>query len=138
MVRGQLSTPKSRRLSPARAAGALIILDSNSKFTLGLTHARGGIVPLPAGLKESGWLRYVLVNDVAATVEKVMAAEGEVLVKPDARLQDGNVALIADPLGGVLAGRRAPPGASDRPTAAFDTGCRTPARAGASEASQQR
>jgi predicted enzyme related to lactoylglutathione lyase len=65
-------------------------------------YARGGIVPRPADLKQSGWLPYVLVNDVVATLEKVTAAQGRILVKPDARLLDGNVAVIADPLGGVL------------------------------------
>jgi len=65
-------------------------------------YARAGIVPLPAALKEAGWLPYVLVNDVAATLEKVTAAQGRVLLKPDARVLDGNLAVIADPLGGVV------------------------------------
>jgi predicted enzyme related to lactoylglutathione lyase len=65
-------------------------------------YARGGIVPLPGELKQSGWLPYVLVDDVPATLRKVAAAQGRVLVQPSARLLDGNVAVIADPLGGVL------------------------------------
>jgi hypothetical protein len=65
-------------------------------------YARAGIVPLPAALKEAGWLPYVLVNDVAGTIEKAIAAQGRVLVPPSSRLLDGNLAVIADPLGGVL------------------------------------
>jgi predicted enzyme related to lactoylglutathione lyase len=65
-------------------------------------YARGGIVPRPPSLKESGWLPYVLVDDVPATLTQVLVAHGKVLVKPDPRLLGGNVAVIADPLGGVL------------------------------------
>jgi predicted enzyme related to lactoylglutathione lyase len=65
-------------------------------------YARAGIVPMPAELKQAGWLPYVLVNDVPATLGRVAAAQGRVLVRPDPRLLDGNVAVIADPLGGVL------------------------------------
>jgi predicted enzyme related to lactoylglutathione lyase len=65
-------------------------------------YARGGIVPRPAELKESGWLPYVLVDDVQRTLAQVAAAGGKVLVAPNAALLDGNVAVIADPAGGVL------------------------------------
>jgi predicted enzyme related to lactoylglutathione lyase len=65
-------------------------------------YARAGVVPLPQGLKQSGWLPYVLVTDVAATLQKVQAAQGTVLVQPRPELLDGNLAVIADPLGGVL------------------------------------
>jgi predicted enzyme related to lactoylglutathione lyase len=65
-------------------------------------YARAGIVRRPAELKESGWLPYVLVNDVPATLQKATTAGGRVLVAPTPDLLDGNVAVIADPLGGVL------------------------------------
>jgi len=64
--------------------------------------ARGGVLPLPPGLAQSGWLPYVLVSDVAATLAKVAAAGGRVLVQPDPALLDGKLAVIADPGGGVL------------------------------------
>jgi uncharacterized protein len=80
--------------------------ESNAGFTRLVLQsqgfARAGIVPRPAELKQSGWLAYVLVGDVASTLAKVAAAQGKVLVKPDPKLLDGNVAVIADPLGGVL------------------------------------
>ena len=65
-------------------------------------YARAGIVPLPPAVKQPGWLPYVLVDDVAGTLEKVIAAGGRALLQPRADLLDGNLAIIADPRGGVL------------------------------------
>jgi predicted enzyme related to lactoylglutathione lyase len=65
-------------------------------------YARAGILPLPPRLAQSGWLPYVLVSDVAATLAKVATARGSVLVQPDPALLDGRLAVIADPVGGVL------------------------------------
>jgi predicted enzyme related to lactoylglutathione lyase len=65
-------------------------------------YARAGIAPLPAAVKQPGWLPYVLVDDVAGTLQRVRAAGGKVLVEPRAELLDGNLAVIADPRGGVL------------------------------------
>lgn len=64
--------------------------------------ARAGIAPLPAPVKQPGWLPYILVDDVAGTLSKVRAAGGKVLVEPRAELLDGNLAIIADSRGGVL------------------------------------
>lgn len=65
-------------------------------------YARAGIAPLPAAVKQPGWLPYVLVDDVAATLAKARAAGGQVLVEPRTELLDGNLAVIADPRGGVV------------------------------------
>lgn len=65
-------------------------------------YARAGIAAMPAAVKQPGWLPYVLVEDVAGTLEKARAAGGTVLVEPRADLLDGNVGVIADPRGGVL------------------------------------
>jgi predicted enzyme related to lactoylglutathione lyase len=65
-------------------------------------HARAGVLPLPPEGRESGWLPYVQVDDVAATVAKVRAAGGRVLREPDAAVLDGRLAVIADPHGAVL------------------------------------
>jgi predicted enzyme related to lactoylglutathione lyase len=64
--------------------------------------ARAGIVALGAGKTGPGWLPYVLVGDVPATLERVRRAGGRVVVRPRADLLDGNVAVIVDPLGGVV------------------------------------
>jgi predicted enzyme related to lactoylglutathione lyase len=65
-------------------------------------YARAGITPLPEGAREAGWLPYVQVEDVAATLAAATAAGGRVLLAPDPALIDGNLAVIGDPLGGVI------------------------------------
>ena len=65
-------------------------------------YARAGIVLLPPSVKEAGWLPYVLVGDVAAILRKVAQEGGTVLLAPRPELLNGNLAIIADPRGGVL------------------------------------
>jgi predicted enzyme related to lactoylglutathione lyase len=65
-------------------------------------YARAGIVPKPEAVQQPGWLPYVLVEDVRATLGKVTAAGGSVLVEPRPDVLDGNLAVVADPRGGVL------------------------------------
>jgi predicted enzyme related to lactoylglutathione lyase len=65
-------------------------------------YARAGIMPLPAEAREPGWLPYVQVEDVAAILERARAGGGKVLVQPDPAILDSRVAVIADPLGGVI------------------------------------
>ena len=64
--------------------------------------ARAGIAHLPAGAERPGWLPYVLVNDVPATLERVRKAGGKVLMAPSPGMLEGNLAVIADREGGVL------------------------------------
>lgn len=64
--------------------------------------ARAGIVRLPPGKSGPGWLPYILVDDVPATLEKVRRAGGKVVVEPRQDLLDGNLAVIADPSGGAV------------------------------------
>ncbi len=75
--------------------------------------ARAGVAPLPATLNDSGWLPYVLVRDVAATLERVRRAGGRLLAAPRAEWLEGRIAVFADPGGGVLGivDWRAEPGA---------------------------
>ena len=80
---------------PAAAGAKRIILQAGG-------YARAGVLRLPPRLTESGWLPYVLVEDVPATLKKVAAAGGRVVVEPDKRLLDGKIAVIVDPIGGVL------------------------------------
>ena len=75
--------------------GERMLLESNG-------YARAGITQLPAEGRQPGWLPYVQVEDVAATVAAASAAGGKVLVAPDPAVLDGNVAVIGDPMGGVL------------------------------------
>jgi uncharacterized protein len=65
-------------------------------------YARAGILRLPPDGREPGWLPYVQVDDVPATLERVRAAGGRVLREPDPAILGGQLAVFADPLGGVL------------------------------------
>jgi predicted enzyme related to lactoylglutathione lyase len=65
-------------------------------------YARAGITELPPDARQPGWLPYVQVEDVAATVAAAQSAGGKVLMAPDDAVLDGNVAVIGDPLGGVI------------------------------------
>lgn len=65
-------------------------------------YARAGIVKLPPEGREPGWLAYVQVDDVPATLARVRAAGGTVLREPDPAILDGQIAVFADSLGGVL------------------------------------
>lgn len=81
---------------PADAAGGeRMLLVANG-------YARAGITKLPPEGRQPGWLPYVQVEDVAATVAAAEAAGGRLLLAPDPALLDGNVAVIGDPLGGVI------------------------------------
>ena len=64
--------------------------------------ARAGVVPLPEEANRAGWLPYVRVADVEATLKKVTDAGGYVIVPPHPDLLDGNLAIFVDPQGGVL------------------------------------
>ena len=64
--------------------------------------ARAGIVPLTRKEFAPGWLPYILVDDVPATLRRARDAGGRVVVEPRADLLDGNLAVIADPNGGVI------------------------------------
>lgn len=75
--------------------GDRMLLESNG-------YARAGITQLPDGAQAPGWLPYVQVEDVAATLAVAQAAGGKVLMAPDPAVLDGNVAVIGDPLGGVI------------------------------------
>lgn len=72
--------------------------------TLLSTHgiARAGVAHLPAGADKPGWLPYILVPDVPATVARAVSAGGRVVVAPKPDLLGGNLAVIADPRGGVI------------------------------------
>lgn len=65
-------------------------------------YARAGILRLPPDGREPGWLPYVQVDDVPATLARVRAAGGKVLREPDPAILGGQLAVFADPLGGVL------------------------------------
>jgi predicted enzyme related to lactoylglutathione lyase len=72
------------------------------RYLLNGAIARAGVVVQQSAGLGAGWLPYILVDDVAATVERARAAKGKVIVAPRADLLDGNLAVVADPNGGVI------------------------------------
>lgn len=63
--------------------------------------ARAGIVPVDEEANRSAWVPYVRVEDVSATLEKVVEGGGFAIIPPDENLLDGNVAVFVDPNGAV-------------------------------------
>jgi len=76
-------------------AGDRLLLAANG-------YARAGVTPLPPDADQAGWLPYVQVESVAETVAAAEAAGGRVLLAPDPGILEGNVAVVGDPLGGVI------------------------------------
>ena len=64
--------------------------------------ARATVVKSPWEEVKPNWLAYLLVDDLAATLDAVELNGGEILVPP-AAAGDGDVAIVADPTGGVFA-----------------------------------
>lgn len=63
---------------------------------------RAGIVPVDEEANRSAWVPYVRVENVEATLEKVVDGGGFTIVAPDKALLDGNLAVFVDPNGGVM------------------------------------
>jgi len=62
---------------------------------------RGGVVAVDEEANRTAWVPYIRVDDVAATLEKVVEGGGFAIVPPDERLLEGNLAVFVDPNGGV-------------------------------------
>jgi predicted enzyme related to lactoylglutathione lyase len=62
---------------------------------------RASIVPVDEEANRAAWVPYVRVENVEATLEKVVAGGGFAIIPPDQQLLDGNVAVFVDPHGGV-------------------------------------
>lgn len=63
---------------------------------------RAGIVPVDEEANRSAWVPYIRVENVEATLEKVVDGGGFAIVAPDEALLDGNLAVFVDPNGGVM------------------------------------
>lgn len=67
-----------------------------------------GVMDNPFESAQPLWLTYIAVVDPAATAARVEALGGKVLLAPSPELRDGNMALIQDPGGAILALQRWP------------------------------
>ncbi len=64
---------------------------------------QAGVVELESDDGGSGWLPYVAVDDLSATLERVVALGGQVVVEPDPEFIEGRAGVIVDPTGAALA-----------------------------------
>ena len=88
-------------LAPFEIADRDITEDVARKVLSAHGMPRAGIIPVDEEANRSAWVPYVRVEDVEATLEKVVAGGGFTIVAPDENLHDGNVAVFVDPNGGV-------------------------------------
>ena len=65
-------------------------------------YSQAGIDKLPEGAQRSGWLPYVLVDDVPGTIRKVIANGGKSLTVSEGSLLSEKMAVIADPSGAII------------------------------------
>ena len=63
---------------------------------------RAGVIDKPLASLASAWLPYLRVADLSATLDAVGAAGGRVLAPPSPQRRAGRVAIVADPVGGVV------------------------------------
>lgn len=68
--------------------------------TAGIT--RASIMTMPKEVTQPGWLPFVQMDDVAATVKRATDNGGKVLLAPRPEYYGGHIAVIADPFGGVI------------------------------------
>ena len=62
-----------------------------------------GMLPLaPDDARKPGWLPYIAVEDIDASVEKVKELKAEVITGPDVVYGIGKYAVVRDPTGGVF------------------------------------
>ncbi len=64
---------------------------------------RAGMLQLPLNTVKPNWLPYVRVDNVRQAVTKAQQLGGRIIIEPDVQFEQGNIAVIADPTGGVLA-----------------------------------
>ena len=88
-------------LAPFEVADRDITEEVSRKVLSAHGRPRAGIVPVDEEANRSAWVPYVRVDNVEATLEKVVAGGGFAIVPPDENLHDGNVAVFVDPNGGV-------------------------------------
>jgi predicted enzyme related to lactoylglutathione lyase len=91
--RGMVGYDVAAKETPAR--GSRIVLKTG-----GVT--RAVVIALPKELATPGWLPFVQVDDVAATVARATANGGKIVFAPRPDYFGGQVAVIADPQGAVV------------------------------------
>ena len=65
--------------------------------------ARAGVLQSPLPGVSPNWLLYLLVEDLAHSLGRIVEHGGEVYVPPQKDAVNGDIAIVADPTGGVFA-----------------------------------
>ena len=77
--------------------------NENDRLLVAGEYARGGIVEGHPEQKNSAWLLYVRVADVEETLERASKLGGEAVVLDGEVNSNGEIALVQDPTGGIVA-----------------------------------
>jgi len=81
-----------------------VMVAPNGTWVAGICHARGGNADLPPL-----WLSYVCVDDLDASMKKVVELGGEIIAGPKGERPNPRYVVIRDPAGAVLALREPQP-----------------------------
>jgi predicted enzyme related to lactoylglutathione lyase len=63
----------------------------------------GGLMKLPWDDVKPAWIPYISVENTLAIVEKAKELGGKIIIEKDSAVQEGSIAIIADPSGAVFA-----------------------------------
>ncbi|MEM1412816.1 MAG: VOC family protein [Pseudomonadota bacterium] len=89
------------QLAPYEVSDREIVEAGKGKLLNASGMPRAGIVTVDEEANRSAWVPYIRVNDVQATLDKVVEGGGFVIVAPDPLILDGNLGVFVDPNGGV-------------------------------------
>jgi uncharacterized protein len=63
---------------------------------------RAGITSIPWENAKPNWLPYLMVNDLRAKISQAESLGARIIIAPDQNIQNGNIAILADPTGAVF------------------------------------
>ena len=86
---------ESREIQQADDASYTVLFNDGKPKT--------GVVALPWEDVLPHWLPYLRVTDIDETIARVETAGGAVLLAPSEQYDEGSVAIVSDPTGGVFA-----------------------------------
>ena len=79
--------------------------DENSKdyYILSLEgKQRAGITSIPWQNAKPNWIPYIMVSDLTAKISQAEGLGARIIIAPDQNIQNGNIAILADPTGAVF------------------------------------
>lgn len=89
-------------LAPYTVTERMVREGINGRVLTAQNMPRAGIVPVDEEANRSAWIPYVRVDNIEATLKKVVEGGGFTIVAPDVAILDGDLAVFVDPNGGVM------------------------------------